>query len=99
MPGGVQGRIVERLGKAWCDANLRPLLAKGVDFYGTSAGSMVCSATMILGPGPKPDTAETGPGLGLTTWVVDTHFKQRKPRGASPRRPPPDRPQTRRRHQ
>ena len=77
MPGGVQARIIERLGKAWCDANVKPLLKKGVNFYGTSAGSMVCSETMILGPGKAPDTAETGPGLGLTTWIIDTHFKQR----------------------
>lgn len=81
MPGGVQGRFIERLGKAWCDANLKPLLKKGVNFYGTSAGSMVCSETMILGPGKEPDTAETGPGFGLTSWIVDTHFKQRNREG------------------
>lgn len=77
MPGGVQERIIERLGKTWCDANVRPLLKKGMNFYGTSAGSMVCSKTMILGPGKAEGTAETGPGLGLTTWIVDTHFKRR----------------------
>ena len=81
MPGGVQERFLQRLGKAWCDANVRPLLKKGVNFYGTSAGSMVCSDTMITGPGKLPDTAETAPGLGLTTWIVDTHFKQRKREG------------------
>ena len=81
MPGGVQGRFIERLGKPWCDANLKPLLKRGVNFYGTSAGAMVCSETMILGPGKEPDTAETGPGFGLTSWIVDTHFKQRNREG------------------
>ena len=81
MPGGVQERFVQRLGKAWCDANVRPLLKRGMNFYGTSAGSMVCAETMITGPGKTPDTAETGPGFGLTTWVVDTHFKQRNREG------------------
>lgn len=78
MPGGQQQRFIDRLGKPWIDANVVPLLKKGVNFYGTSAGSMVCSATMIVGPGKAPDTAETGPGFGLTTWIVDTHFSQRK---------------------
>lgn len=39
---------------------------------------MVCSATMILDPGKA---AETGPGFGLTTWMIDTHFKQRNREG------------------
>ena len=77
MPGGVQGRFIERLGKSWSDAHIKPLIKRGVNFYGTSAGSMVCAETMILGPGKTPDTADTGPGFGLTSWVVDTHFKQR----------------------
>lgn len=81
MPGGVQERFIQRLGRAWIDANLTPLLAKGVNFYGTSAGSMVCSSTMITGPGKDPDTAETAPGFGLTSWVIDTHFKQRHREG------------------
>lgn len=81
MPGGVQERYIQRLGKAWCDANLKPLLEKGVNFYGTSAGSMVCSEIMITGPGKEPDTAETAPGFALTNWVIDTHFKQRNREG------------------
>ncbi len=81
MPGVVQERIIERLGKAWSDANIKPLLRRGVNFYGTSAGSMVCAETMILGPGKEPDTADTGPGFGLTSWMIDTHFKQRNREG------------------
>jgi cyanophycinase len=81
MPGGVQSRIVDRLGKGWIDENVRPLLKTGLNFYGTSAGAMVCAEVMITGPGKEPDTAETGPGMGLTSWVVDTHFAQRKREG------------------
>jgi cyanophycinase len=81
MPGGVQSRIVERLGKAWLDENFKPLLARGVHFFGTSAGAMVCSDPMITGPGSEPDTARTGPGLGLTTWVIDSHFRERNREG------------------
>lgn len=78
VPGGQQGRIIERFTKEWLDRNLKPLLAKGVNFYGTSAGAMVMSDPMIYGPGPEPDTSRTGPGMGLTKWVIDTHFTQRK---------------------
>jgi len=81
MGGGVQERIVQRLGKAWIDENLVPLVKKGLHVYGTSAGAMVCAEMMIMGPGPEPDTAKTGPGLGVTTWVIDTHFKQRNREG------------------
>jgi len=81
MGGGVQERIVQRLGKAWIDENIKPLLARGVNFYGTSAGAMACSDPMITGPGKEPDTAEVGTGIGLTTWVIDTHFRQRKRQG------------------
>ena len=81
MPGGQQQRFIDRLGEPWIKANVVPLLKKGVNFYGTSAGSMVCAATMIVGPGKEKDTAETGPGFGLTKWVIDTHFKQRNREG------------------
>lgn len=78
IPGGVQARFIERLGKAWVDAEIKPLLKRGVNFYGTSAGSMLCSDPMIEGPGTEPDTARTGPGIGLTKWLIDTHFNERK---------------------
>ncbi|MGV3617383.1 MAG: cyanophycinase [Fimbriimonas sp.] len=81
MGGGVQERIVQRLGKPWIEKNLVPLVRKGLHVYGTSAGSMVCADVMITGPGKEPDTAETGPGLGLTPWVIDTHFAQRNREG------------------
>lgn len=75
--GGVQGRFVERFGKKWLDENIKPLIKAGVNYYGTSAGAMACSDPMIEGPGEKPTESRTGPGMGLTKWVVDTHFKQR----------------------
>ncbi len=81
MPGGQQHRIVERLTKPWIDANLVPRVKAGMHVYGTSAGAMVCAEVMITGPGKEPDTAETAPGFGLTSFVVDTHFAQRKREG------------------
>jgi cyanophycinase len=77
MAGGVQGRIVERLTLPWIEANLRPLYGRGLHVYGTSAGAMVLAETMILGPGKEPNTSEVGPGMGLTSWVIDTHFRER----------------------
>jgi cyanophycinase len=81
IPGGVQSRLIERLGKEWVDENLAPLVKKGVNFYGTSAGAMLCSHPMITGPGSEPDTARTGPGMGLTSWLIDTHFGERNREG------------------
>jgi len=78
IPGGQQARFVTRLGKAWIDANIPPLVKRGVHVYGTSAGAMLCSDPMIEGPGEAPDTSRTGPGIGLTKWIIDTHFSQRK---------------------
>lgn len=75
--GGVQSRFVQRFGKKWLDEVLKPLVKSGLHYYGTSAGAMVCSNPMIEGPGEKSHTARTGPGIGLTKWVIDTHFKQR----------------------
>ena len=81
MPGGIQSRIIERLGLAWARREIGRRVREGMNVYGTSAGAMAASRSMILGPGPKPETAETGPGLGLTSWVIDTHFGQRKREG------------------
>jgi cyanophycinase len=75
--GGVQGRFVQRFGKKWLHEFLKPLVKSGMHYYGTSAGAMVCSDPMIEGPGEKTGTARTGPGIGLTKWVIDTHFKDR----------------------
>jgi cyanophycinase len=77
MPGGNQSLIVQRLGKPWLDANFKPLLRRGVHFFGTSAGAMVCSDPMITG-NEEGGGAKTGPGIGLTSWLVDSHVKQRK---------------------
>ncbi|MBC8066351.1 MAG: Type 1 glutamine amidotransferase-like domain-containing protein [Chlorobia bacterium] len=76
--GGVQGRFIERFGKKWLDDTIKPLVKAGMNYYGTSAGAMACSDPMIEGPGEAEGTSRTGPGMGLTKWVVDTHFTQRK---------------------
>jgi cyanophycinase len=77
MPGGSQSRILERLGKGWIEDTLRPLHGAGLNVFGTSAGAMVCSDVMIAGPGSDPDSCEIERGMGLTSWVVDTHFAER----------------------
>ncbi|RYG71364.1 hypothetical protein EON77_12970, partial [bacterium] len=69
MPGGIQSRIRDRLGLAWARHVIGARVHAGLNVYGTSAGAMIVSRTMIEGPGPGPDTAITGPGLGLTDWV------------------------------
>lgn len=81
IPGGVQGRFLEVFGTDWSRRVFQAAYRRGVNFFGTSAGAMLMSDSMIYGPGPDPDTAETGPGLGLTDWVIDTHFAQRKREG------------------
>lgn len=75
--GGVQGRFIERFGKKWLEENIKPLIKAGMNYYGTSAGAMACSDPMIEGPGAKPEEARIAAGMGLTKWVVDTHFKER----------------------
>lgn len=77
VPGGVQSRLIDRLGKDWVDAHLKPAVESGTHYYGTSAGAMLASDPMIVGPGEAPDTAEIGPGIGLTKWLIDTHFGDR----------------------
>lgn len=77
MPGGQQHRIVERLGKEWCDAHIKPAVARGMHVYGTSAGAMVCSNPMIIGNAEEANTPRVNAGFGLTTYMVDTHFSQR----------------------
>jgi len=81
IPGGVQGRFVSRLGKAWIDAHIRPAVARGTHYYGTSAGAMLASDPMIEGPGEELETSRTGRGIGLTTWLIDTHFRERTREG------------------
>lgn len=81
MPGGDQTRYMTRLGKPWIKDHIVPLVSNGLNIYGTSAGSMVCADQMIAGPGKEPDTAEIADGFGLTKWVIDTHFSQRKREG------------------
>jgi cyanophycinase len=74
--GGVQARFVQRFEKKWIDEFFKPLIKGGLHYYGTSAGAMLCSDPMIEGPDGE-GKARTGPGIGLTKWVIDSHFRQR----------------------
>lgn len=77
IPGGQQGRFIERFGADWSRRVLGEAYRRGVHFFGTSAGAMLMSDVMIYGPGEAPNTSKIGPGLGLTNWLIDTHFKER----------------------
>jgi cyanophycinase len=77
VPGGDQTLLVSRLGKAWIDRYFVPMLRHGMLYFGTSAGAMLASSPMINGPGKVDGTVEIGDGIGLTTWLIDTHYRQR----------------------
>jgi cyanophycinase len=77
MGGGQQGRIIDRFGKDWARRVFQQMYRRGVNFYGTSAGAMVMSDVMIYGPGDLEGTSRIGPGLGLTQWIIDTHYGER----------------------
>lgn len=78
IPGGQQGRFIERFGADWSRRVFGEAYRRGVHFFGTSAGAMLMSDVMIYGPGEAQDTSKIGPGLGLTSWIIDTHFKERR---------------------
>lgn len=77
IPGGDQSLLIERLGIDFVRAHLQGAYRRGVHFFGTSAGAMLMSHPMITGNGDLPGTATTGPGMGLTPWLIDSHFRER----------------------
>lgn len=77
IPGGDQTLLMQRLGEEFVRQHLRPAYLRGVNFFGTSAGAMLMSHPMITGNGDSPGTATTGPGMGLTPWLIDSHFRER----------------------
>ena len=82
MPGGVQSRLMERLGEHGLIDAVRSAHTNGAIVGGTSAGAAVLSAVMISGQ-PEPGALRGGAmealtGLGLLPWaIVDQHFVER----------------------
>lgn len=76
LPGGDQELFMERWGAPWLHRVLRAALRRGVDFFGTSAGSMLMSNPMIAG-WADDGHLKMRQGIGLTRWLVDTHFAER----------------------
>ena len=78
MPGGDQGLFTERFGADWIGAELRKAQKRGASFFGTSAGAMLCSETMINGS-LSDGVPRLSPGLSLAPgFLIDTHFSERK---------------------
>jgi cyanophycinase len=78
MPGGDQGLFTERFGADWIGAELRKAQKRGASFFGTSAGAMLCSETMINGS-LSDGIPRLSPGLSLAPgFLIDTHFSERK---------------------
>ncbi|MFM9874215.1 MAG: cyanophycinase [Fimbriimonadaceae bacterium] len=77
IPGGDQKLFPKRWGVEWLRTEFTEALSRGVNFFGTSAGSMIMSDPMIAGPGSEADTVEFAPGIGLFPGLIDTHFVAR----------------------
>lgn len=77
IPGGDQNLVIERLPAAWRERVLCGAHRRGVAFFGTSAGAMLLSDPMIAGNGDELGTANTNAGLGLTRFLIDTHYRER----------------------
>lgn len=77
IPGGDQNLMVERWGEDWAAKHLGDAVRRGASYFGTSAGAMLASGTMIAGPGPEPGTALYRKGLGLTPYMVESHMRER----------------------
>jgi cyanophycinase len=78
VPGGDQRLLGQRLGRRFVQGVLRKRIADGMVYFGTSAGAMLASDPMIEGPGKERDTVEIGPGIGLTPYLIDTHYRERR---------------------
>ncbi len=77
IPGGSQGRLMNRFGEDWCRRVFQTAHRRGVHFFGTSAGAMLMSDDMISGYGDSHDTAEIRKGFGLTPIIIDSHYLER----------------------
>lgn len=76
IPGGDQNFFMDRFGVRWARWYFPKRLREGVSFFGTSAGAMIASHTMIAGNGDDGQVL-TAPGIGLTKILIDTHYRER----------------------
>lgn len=77
IPGGDQNLLLDRWGEDWAADAIRRAVQNGACYYGTSAGAMLASETMIAGNGPEKGTTLFRKGLGLTPFVVESHMNER----------------------
>ncbi|MBL8088608.1 MAG: Type 1 glutamine amidotransferase-like domain-containing protein [Chthonomonas sp.] len=77
VPGGDQEQFMTRFGRRWARSYFQRRLSEGVVFFGTSAGSMICSDTMIA-YSDHAGAPVLQQGLGLTRLMIDTHYRERK---------------------
>jgi cyanophycinase len=77
IPGGDQELFIGRWEAAFLRETLGTWVARGGSVFGTSAGAMVMSDPMIYGPGATRDEVQIGRGIGLTSYLIDTHFRER----------------------
>lgn len=80
--GGDQLRLLSLIGGTAAGEVIRAQHKAGVTIAGTSAGASALSRFMIAfgrsGMTPSQRMVQLAPGLGLTPFIIDQHFSQRK---------------------
>lgn len=76
VPGGDQALFMDRFPARWSRPYFQGKIREGTVWFGTSAGAMITSDTMIeySDDDGKPVLRQ---GLGLTGVLVDTHYRER----------------------
>jgi cyanophycinase-like exopeptidase len=76
VPGGDQALFMDRFPARWSRPFFQGKIREGTVWFGTSAGAMIVSDTMIeySDDDGKPVLRQ---GLGLTGVLVDTHYRER----------------------
>lgn len=77
IPGGDQNLLMDRWGEDWASEQIGAAVKRGASYYGTSAGAMLAGKTMIGGNGPQPGTSFYRKGLGLTSFLIESHMRER----------------------
>lgn len=80
IPGGNQNLFTERWGVGFLQIEFKKALEQGVSFFGTSAGTALMSNPMISGS-TQEGKAEMKPGIGLVSYLMDTHYRERNRQG------------------